>query len=200
METENASSERLLTSHEVGALLQVSHSSVNKWVADGRIPAFRTPGGHRRIRMGDLLTFLRTHHMPIPETLGSAGRKRLLVVDDNDRWLSALKRALKRHADAVEVAVANNGIDALVLVGSFKPHLIMLDVYMPEIDGIEVCRRLKGNPLTSTIDVVMASGQMTAELERRALSAGARRCLRKPFELSLLLDDLGIRPALRTRA
>ena len=55
MTEQKIDADRLLTSHEVGALLQVNPSSINKWVNEGRLAAFRTPGGHRRIRAGDLV-------------------------------------------------------------------------------------------------------------------------------------------------
>lgn len=185
--------DKLLTSHEVGSLLQVNPSSVNKWVNDGLIPAFRTPGKHRRIRLADLLSFLDTHKMPVPEELRAPKRRRrLLVVDDDPKQLTSMKRVLKRHADEVEVQVVDNGIDALVLVGSFKPHVVLLDVFMPGVDGIEVCRRLNANPLTSAIDVIVTSAQLTADVAKRAKAAGATRCLHKPIDVSLVLQDLAI--------
>lgn len=61
--------EKLYTSHEVGALLQMDPSSIVKWVNDGMLPAYRTPGGHRRVRASDLLTFLKQHGMWIPAEL-----------------------------------------------------------------------------------------------------------------------------------
>src|ERR1700739_1873681 len=94
--------ERLLTSSEVGALLQVNPSSVKKWVNDGRIAAFRTPGGHRRIRVADLLDFLNRHSMPIPRELaGAATRRRVLIVDDDLITLRALERRLKPYRTRV---------------------------------------------------------------------------------------------------
>src|SRR5260370_5844825 len=66
----------LLTSHEVGDLLQVNPSSINKWVNEGRITAFRTPGGHRRIRASDLVRFLDGHKMPIPKMLAGVSKRR----------------------------------------------------------------------------------------------------------------------------
>src|SRR6478609_2660547 len=113
--------EQLLTSSEVGDLLQVNPSSVKKWVNDGRIAAFRTPGGHRRIRAADLVEFLDVHKMPIPRSLAGATKKRLLIVDDNLQHLKALERLLKPHLARLQVSLTSNGIDALVLVGSFKP-------------------------------------------------------------------------------
>jgi excisionase family DNA binding protein len=179
--------DNLLTSSEVGHLLQVNPSSVKKWVDDGEIAAFRTPGGHRRIRATDLVEFLFKHKMPIPSELADAGRKRVLVVDDNAAQLAALSRSLKRHADRLEVVTANNGIDALVLVGSFHPHFIVLDIFMPEIDGLEVCRRLKKRHETRDVQVVIVSGGLTAALEKKALEAGAVRCLPKPIDVQALL-------------
>jgi excisionase family DNA binding protein len=182
----------LLTSYQVGALLQVNPSSVNKWVKDGRIPAFRTPGGHRRIRAADLVAFLNEHKMPVPTSLAQASRRRLLIVDDDPRQLESLQRLLKPYADRVEVLLVKDGVDALVQVGSFKPHLVVLDVYMPTMDGLEVCRRLKAGAETAQIGIIMASGELTGELEKKATDAGAKRCLAKPIDLSTVLSELGI--------
>jgi excisionase family DNA binding protein len=184
--------DRLLTSHEVGELLQVNPSSVKNWVDEGRIAAFRTPGGHRRIRVADLVEFLDRHDMPIPRKLAAVGRRRLLIVDDDLMHLRALERRLKGYKSRVQVELTDNGIDALVLVGSFKPHLIVIDVYMPELDGIEVCRRLKMRADTRNIGVVIASGHLTKAVEESAISAGALRCVSKPIDLRVLLEHLGV--------
>ncbi len=190
--------ERLLTSHEVGELLQVNPSSVNKWVNEGRITAFRTPGGHRRIRMADLLDFLRRHKMPIPKGIASSVRRRVMIVYDNARNLKALDRLMKLYASQIQLSLISNGIDALVKVGTLKPDVMMIDVLMSGLDGVEVCRRLKANPETERIDVLITSGHLTRELEKRAFSAGARACLRKPVPLETLLIELGVVEHART--
>ena len=71
----------LYTTHDISRLLQVDPSTVSKWIDRGMLVAFRTPGGHRRVRAGDLRSFLIAHEMPVPEELGSSA-VRLLVVDD----------------------------------------------------------------------------------------------------------------------
>ena len=148
---------KLLTSHEVGDLLQIAPSSVVKWVNEGLLPAYRTPGGHRRIKSDDLLHFLRGQGMYIPEPL-QAGLPHVLVVDDDRQLLSALKRAMKPYQDRLRFSVAESGITALVQVGDLKPNVLVLDVHMPDMDGIEVCRQLKAKPATAWMAVVMMTG------------------------------------------
>ena len=184
--------ERLLTSHEVGALLQVNPSSVNKWVKEGRIAAFRTPGGHRRIRARDLVEFLDGHQMPVPARLQAASRRRVIVVDGDSTALKTLEKALRSHADRVQLLAASSGIDALVQVGLFRPHLIVLDGSMDGLDAIEVCRRIKANAETRHISVVLASAHPTTALENKALAAGATRVVKKPIDLQVLFADLGL--------
>jgi excisionase family DNA binding protein len=189
---QNLHSEHLLTSHEVGHLLQVNPSSVKKWVNEGRIAAFRTPGGHRRIRVADLVDFLNRHAMPIPRPLAGASKQRLLIVDDDLMHLRALERRLRPYRARVDVELTSNGIDALVMVGSFKPDLIVLDVYMPELDGIEVCRRLKLKSETRHIGVIVNTAHLSKAVEDNALAAGALTCVSKPLDLKVLLTHLGL--------
>jgi excisionase family DNA binding protein len=184
--------ERLLTSHEVGALLQVNPSSVNKWVKEGRITAFRTPGGHRRIRARDLVEFLDGHQMPVPARLQSASRRRIIVVDTDAAALKAFERTLRPHSEREQLLPAGSGIDALVQVGLFRPHLIVLDASMDELDAIEVCRRIKANPETRGITVLLASPNPTSALENKALQAGATRVLKKPIDPAMLFAELHI--------
>lgn len=177
----------LLTSYQVGALLQVNPSSINKWVKDGRIPAFRTPGGHRRIRAADLVSFLVHHQMPIPRTLAGASKRRLLIVDDDPKQLEALGRLFKGQDERLDVTLLANGVDALVQIGSQKPHVAVLDVYMPMVDGLEVCRRLKANPDTAGIHIIITTGQLTPEIEQRATEAGANVVTPKPLDPQVVL-------------
>jgi excisionase family DNA binding protein len=180
----------LLTSYQVGALLQVNPSSINKWVKDGRIPAFRTPGGHRRIRAADLVHFLVTHNMPVPKTLAGASKRRLLLVDDDPKQLEAISRMFKAHSERIDVATVTNGVDALVQIGSIKPHVAVIDVVMPNVDGIEVCRRLKANPETSAIRIVLTSGHLTPEVEKQAIAAGADAVAPKPLDIAVVLREV----------
>jgi excisionase family DNA binding protein len=184
----------LLTSHEVGQLLQVVPSSVVKWVNDGLLPAFRTPGGHRRIRSADLVAFLRGHKMYIPEPLqnaqGGDAPIRALLVDDDKHLLTAVQRGMKSHRDRVQLTVLSSGIEALVAVGAEKPDALIIDVHMPELDGLDVCQRLRRFKHTQVMDVVMMTGRYSPELERKCLEVGARALIAKPVTASKLVDVL----------
>src|SRR5688572_11999832 len=107
--------DQLYTTHDISRLLQVDPSTVSKWIDKGLLLAFRTPGGHRRVRSGDLRSFLISHEMPVPDELG-AGPVRIVIVDDEKPVLDGLKRALKPYAAQVEVVTTTSGVEAILLV------------------------------------------------------------------------------------
>jgi excisionase family DNA binding protein len=197
-------SDQFLTSSEVGELLQVNPSSVKKWVDDGLLVGFRTPGGHRRIRAAELVAFLVQHRMPIPHLLQDVAKRRLLVVDHDADHLKGLLRSLKRSADRVEVVAASNVVDALVTVGAFHPHAALLDAQLPGLDPLEVCRRLRKNPSTKGLAIYLFGPSFTAAFEQRAEDAGATRCLAKPLDarqvLALTFPSRGAEGEARTPA
>jgi excisionase family DNA binding protein len=180
----------LLTSYQVGTLLQVNPSSINKWVKDGRIPAFRTPGGHRRIRAADLVHFLVTHKMPIPPALRPVARRRVLIVEADAHHIEALQREAAAASAHIEAVCVNNAVDAMVQIGAFAPHLVLLDAQTPQLDIAETCRRLKGGVHTQSIAVVVACAVPDAGFTRRVLEAGAHACVTKPVGLTALLREL----------
>jgi acetolactate synthase-1/2/3 large subunit len=111
---------------------------------------------------------------------------RALFVDDDELMLATIERGL-RGQERIEASFASNAIDAMLAIGTSRPDLVIMDVYMPGLDGIEACRRIKTNPETSTIPIVLASASMTRDLEAAALEAGATRAIDKPTDLASLL-------------
>lgn len=180
---------RVFTSHEVASLVQVSPSSVLKWIEQGKLRAFRTPGGHRRVASDELVEFLRAHHLPVPPEL-EGERVRLLVIDDEPTYLRSLGALLQKHDSRVEVSLAENALDGLLKVGLQRPQVVLLDSYMPGMDGLEVCRRLKESVETQNIAVLAMSGRHSAELEKKFLEAGAAAFLAKPFQPAAVLSKL----------
>ncbi len=121
------------------------------------------------------------------EVSGVSGVTRVLLVDDDSLMLRAMQRATRSHKH-IELCVADNAIDALLQVGATKPDVVIMDVFMPGLDGIEVCRRIKANPDTREIAVILASAGMTDELAARARAAGAEDAITKPVGLPALLE------------
>ncbi len=184
--------EKLYTSSEVGDLLQVDASSIVKWVNDGLLNAYRTPGGHRRIRSSDVVTFLRKHRMYIPPELETERRK-VLFVDDDGHVLGGMKRAMKSHADKVEFLTAQSGIEAMVMIAADRPDVIVIYFGMPNLDGLELISQLKSRPETQSIEVVLVSGCLTKDLEKRAMAMGAKAVRNKPLSATDLLTLSSIR-------
>lgn len=180
-----------LTSHAVAELIGVSPSTVLSWIDKGLLPAFRTPGGHRRVDPGALVEFLRAHQMPVPHSLLPQAR-RVLLIDDEVPFLRSTKRALKQQFPDLEVEVAEGPVEGLLKIGTDKPDAVVLDAVMPGMDGVEVCRQIRQNPATAEIIVIALTGRLDAELAAAFARAGATACLRKPLDLPALVRLLGL--------
>jgi twitching motility two-component system response regulator PilG len=103
----------------------------------------------------------------------------ILVADDNASLRLAMECCLPSMG--FRVALAEDARRALELIAAEPPDLIMLDVDMPEVDGITFCTALKSDPLRSHIPIVIMTGRANPEIRRRALAAGAIFLLEKPF-------------------
>jgi acetolactate synthase I/II/III large subunit len=116
---------------------------------------------------------------------GANPRSRVLLVDDDTMYLRALERRMRGHHE-IELSVVDNATDALPRIGELAPDVVVLDVFMPGLDGIEACRRIKADPAMRGVEVVLASAALTPELERAALDAGASRAVDKPIDFAAL--------------
>lgn len=175
------------TSLEVAKLIDTSRTTVQRWIDAGNLKAFRTIGNHRRVKPEDLVAFLSDQGMPIPTglTKGSAGKVRILVIDDEARYVKALKAVLERTDKRFEVDVADDSLDGLLAVGARRPDVVLLDAMMPGWDGFEVCRRIKRAPELKGIKVVGMSG--SAKNEEAFRKAGVDAFLKKPFDTQIVV-------------
>ncbi len=113
--------------------------------------------------------------------MSSPRKPKILVVDDQPINIKLLQRKLERQG--MEVSVAYNGQDCLSLVAKDRPDLILLDVMMPEMDGIETCQQLKTNPATETIPIIFITAKASKEGKLEGLDAGAVDYITKPIDL-----------------
>src|SRR5512140_474993 len=128
--------------------------------------------------------------------IASARPTRVLVVDDDLNLLRSIERTV-RDQRKVELTIVDNAIDAMIAVGATKPDLVVMDIFMPELDGLEACRRMKTHSQTSDVQIVLASASLTPEIEEAACKAGASRVIAKPVNLVELLGATRIGPDAR---
>ena len=179
---------------EVAKYCHVTADTIRKWAEAGRIRVFKTPGGHRRIRREDLITFLRENSIPLHPDLGSPG-VRILIVDDERAVISVVRRFLERSRTPFHIEVAMDGYDAGHEVASFRPDVVFLDLRLPGIDGFEVCRRIKEAPEHAGTSVIAMTGYYEEETVKRIMGLGAAMCLQKPFnpdDLRRALAKVGV--------
>jgi CheY-like chemotaxis protein len=123
----------------------------------------------------------------VPEELGS-GTVRLLVVDDERPVLEAIKRAFKPYAAQVELQTTTSGVEALLLVSEQKPHGMIIDLNMPDIDGLEVCRRIRARKQMEGVRLITMTSLHSPEVVDQSKQAGALACLAKPLDVQEVLE------------
>jgi CheY-like chemotaxis protein len=115
-------------------------------------------------------------------------RKKILLVDDTDTILLFLKTLLAGHD--FEFLTAKNGAEAVEKARRERPDLVLLDIFMPVMDGIEACRVMKGDPELKNIPVVIVTARSEAENVERCLDAGCDDYVFKPVRKLELLDKI----------
>lgn len=125
--------------------------------------------------------------------------KRVLVVDD-DRVIQQLLEVNLELEGYEVVATASDGKEALEKIRELKPDLVILDIMMPKMDGLEVCRRLRADPKLADIPVVLLSARAQDMDIREGLELGASAYLTKPFDPVELLEVVGRLAKNRTAA
>ena len=180
---------RYLSTSQVAAILQVTATSVANWVDQGKLPAGRTAGGHRKILAGDLVEFLKKQKLPVPTELVASLRP-ILVVDDQPEVAAWIADEIAADYPDLEILVAHDGFSAGDLVGSRKPAVVILDLRMPGMDGFEVCRRICEKPDTQRPQVIAITGHPSPQAEATILGLGARAYLTKPLDRQRLMDEL----------
>jgi CheY-like chemotaxis protein len=114
--------------------------------------------------------------------------KKILIIDDEEGMRKALRKLLE--ASGFEVIEAENGIDGISRAKKDAPDLILLDIAMPELDGIEVCKRIKEFEELRKIPILMVSSMIDRELVVIAIKEGASDFVAKPVKKKELLDKI----------
>jgi excisionase family DNA binding protein len=182
--------EDTLTVFTASKYCNVSSKTIINWVEAGHIKAYRTVGGHRRIKKSDLEIFMRNQGIPIPEEKEDTTRKKILVVDDDMIIVESIVQALEEDEFDYEVISASDGFEAGLQVNHFKPDLLILDIMMPDIKGYEVCRKIKSSEETRHTKIIVLSAYLDDEKFARMKENGADVCFSKPLPLHQLKEEV----------
>lgn len=173
------------TTHDIARFCGVYPSSVVNWINSGKLKSFQTAGGHHRVTKERLLEFMKQLDIPIPPEV--AGRARILVVDDDEEFAGMVKRAFSRHPEHYEADVCGDGVEALLRIGQAPPVLVVLDMVMPKMDGLQVCKVLKSKAETRKVKIIAVTGKKLAFSERKLEEIGVDALFRKPLDINELL-------------
>lgn len=167
-----------LTPKETASYLKVSTETVRQWAKTGQLHAETTLGGHRRFNIEEVKRFVST----IQGQSNHNNHPRVLIVDDDKQYVKFVEELLKTFSNDIAIDKAFDGFEAGHKVDIFKPTIVLLDLVMPNINGIEVCRYLKQNESTKDIRIIATTGFTSDINVSNFMNAGAEAVLAKPFD------------------
>lgn len=182
--------DEILTVYKASQYCNVAPKTIINWIDAGHIKAYKTVGGHRRIRKPDLEDFMRRQGIPLPSEEVSGEKKRILIVDDDPIIVETLVMALEEDDHDYEIISASDGFEAGLQVNHFHPHLMILDIMMPDIKGYDVCRKIKENEETRDTKIIVLSAYLDDEKFKRMKEYGADLCFSKPLPLPRLKEEV----------
>ena len=161
-----------LTTREAAQALGISLRTAQLWVENGQLEAWKTEGGHRRITPDSVQRLLRGNLQAVapekPEAQPpSTERITVLIVEDDKILLKLYKIMFASWKMPVDVITAGNGIDGLIRIGKDSPDLMITDLDMPGMDGIQLIRNLVTSSLREGLEIVAVSGLDATEIAAR---------------------------------
>jgi excisionase family DNA binding protein len=179
----------VFTTGEAAKICKVSQQTIIRCFDSGQLKGFRVPGSRfRRIPRAELYAFMRDNGIPTDAL--ESGKRKILVVDDDQELVDLIVDVLEKDG-RFEVRSVNNGFDAGMMVKEYHPDLIVLDVMLPDINGREVCQRVRSDKTMDDVKVICISGMIENEKIDDLKAAGANDFLPKPFEVETLIDRIG---------
>jgi two-component system, OmpR family, response regulator len=180
------SSKTVFTTGEAAKICKVSQQTIIRCFDNGTLKGFRVPGSRfRRIPRDQLFAFMRDNGIPTDAL--ESGKRKLLIVDDDESLVELMSEVFQSDG-RFDIRTANNGFDAGMLVKEFRPDLVILDVMLPDINGKEVCQRVRMDPTMESVKIICISGMVEQEKIQELRNAGANDFMNKPFGVDKLLE------------
>ena len=184
MGSDQDSGRRFFTTSEVARYCAVTNDGVLKWIKSNKLRAFSTPGGHYRISAEDFRGFLERYEIPVDEGFFRAEERTrsVLIVDDEPDIREVVRRVLNELDPQLHIEEAADGYDAGIKVGNLHPDLVIMDVMMPRVDGVSLCRSIRENPEMAGIKILAITAFPEQDNVKKMYDAGADLCLIKPLQ------------------
>ncbi|MHC4885437.1 MAG: response regulator [Planctomycetota bacterium] len=174
---------RGLSLGKVAELCGVTRKTILRWVKEGMLPSFVLPSGHHRVLPKDIELSLRQHGMPVPNGLAGK-RKPSVIVADNDADARLLISRLL--SDEFEVSEVCNGIETCIALGQNRPDILVLDIRMPKMNGVEVCQAIRQDSHLAGVKIIAISAHLADETYDE-ISTLADMVIPKPIDTALLV-------------
>jgi len=180
----------LLTTGDIARYCHTTVVQINRWIKKGELKTIQTLGGHNRITLEEFKDFLKRNEIPVTKDIIKISKKKnILVADDDSDLAHGIKEILKKQYKDYDVEVTLDGYETLITVGNINPDLLILDIRMPKIDGLAVCRRIRENKAISPqLKILAITGYSEAYDRNTVLAAGANEYLLKPIDKDILLN------------
>ena len=176
----------VFTTGEAAKICKVSQQTIIRCFDNGSLKGFRVPGSRfRRIPRDQLFSFMRDNGIPTDAL--ENGKKKLLIVDDEQDLVELMSDAFARDG-RFDIRTANNGFDAGMQVKEFRPDMVVLDVMLPDINGKEVCQRVRSDKALDSVRIICISGMIEPEKVNDLRASGADDFMQKPFTVDRLIE------------
>lgn len=176
----------VFTTGEAAKICKVSQQTIIRCFDNGSLKGFRVPGSRfRRIPRDQLFSFMKDNGIPTDAL--ENGKKKILIVDDEQDLVELMADAFARDG-RFEIRTANNGFDAGMQVREFRPDIVVLDVMLPDINGREVCQRVRSDNTLDSVKIICISGMIEQDKVSDLRAAGADDFVQKPFTIDRLIE------------
>ena len=178
----------VFTTGEAAKICKVSQQTIIRCFDNGQLKGFRVPGSKfRRIPREALYKFMKDNGIPTDAL--ESGKRKVLLVDDDVEIVEMIGKVLEEDG-RFEVRIASNGFDAGMMVKEYRPDLIILDVMLPDINGKEVCHRVRADSTMEDVRIICISGMIEDDKIQELKLSGADDFLHKPFDIEELIDRM----------
>lgn len=176
----------VFTTGEAARICKVSQQTIIRCFDNGTLKGFRVPGSRfRRIPRDQLFQFMKDNGIPTDAL--ESGRRKVLIVDDDEELVELLVDVFAKDG-RFDIRTANNGFDAGMFVKEFRPDIVILDVMLPDINGKEVCQRVRSDSSLESVQIICISGMVEQDKVADLKDAGANDFMQKPFAVDRLLE------------